>query len=371
MSDFISDAVVLIVDDTPQNIDILLESLGDLYSIQVAVNGKEALEAVAEDPPDLILLDVLMPEINGYEVCRRLKNDFPAADIPVIFLTALSEMDQKTKGFELGAVDFITKPFDIREVKARVKTHLVNKFAGDFLKNQNSFLETMVKKRTFQIENIQNVTIRMAASLAETRDNETGDHIKRTQKYVAAFLNMLSEENLYPEYINEESIDLMIKSAPLHDIGKIGVADKILLKPGKLTNEEFDEMKKHTIYGNESLLRAEEEIKDESFLRFAREIAYTHHEKWDGSGYPEGVSGDEIPLSGRIMAIADVYDALISKRVYKPPFTHSKAVSIINEGKGHHFDPVLIECFGKIEESFRQIALEYVESDDEREALLR
>ena len=370
MSDLFSDAVVQVVDDSPQNIDILLETLGDLYSVQVAVDGKEALEIIEEFPPDIILLDVIMPEIDGYEVCRRLKKKSETADIPVIFLTALTEMEQKTKGFELGAVDFITKPFDIREVKARVKTHLISKFAGDFLKDQNSSLERLVRKRTLQIENIQNVTIRMAASLAETRDNETGDHIKRTQKYIAVLLNKLAEENIYPDCISKECIELMIKSAPLHDIGKIGVADRILLKPGKLTDEEFAEMKKHTVYGQQSLLKAEEEIEDESFLRFAREIAYTHHEKWDGTGYPEGISGDAIPLSGRIMAIADVYDALISKRVYKPPMTHSKAAAIIREGKGSHFDPVLVDVFCSTEENFRQIALEYAENHEEREALL-
>ncbi len=280
-------------------------------------------------------------------------------------------MKKKTKGFELGAVDYITKPFDIREVKARVETHLVNKFARDVLENQNQALEALVQKRTKEIENTQDVTIRMAVSLAETRDNETGAHILRTQFYVGALAKELSTLSQYKKELTEENIRLLIKSAPLHDIGKIGVADAILLKPGKLTDEEFDEMKNHTIYGNESLLRAEEEMEGESFLRYAREIAYSHHEKWDGFGYPEKLKGEDIPLSGRIMALADVYDALISRRVYKSPFTHTKAVAIITEGKGSHFDPVLTDCFLKIQESFRQIVLKYVEHDEEREALGR
>ncbi len=369
MSKFTDNSTILIVDDTPQNIDILVESLHDPYTLLVATNGLEALDVVNENIPDLILLDIMMPELDGFEVCKRLKDRFETKDIPVIFLTAATDISKKTKGFELGAVDYITKPFDIREVKSRVETHLTNKYASDFLKDQNKTLESLVAKRTKEIENTQDVTIRMAASLAETRDNETGAHILRTQHYVRLLAVMLASQGLFKENLNEKNINLLVKSAPLHDIGKIGVPDKILLKPGKLTDEEFDEMKSDTVYGNISLLRAEAEIEGESFLRYAREIAYTHHEKWDGSGYPEGLKREEIPLSGRIMALADVYDALISRRVYKKPFPHTKAVSIIEEGRGSHFDPVLTDVFVEIQESFRQIALKYVEHDEEREAL--
>lgn len=370
MSGITENATILIVDDTPQNIDILVESLSSSYSLQVAINGLEALDAVEESIPDLILLDIMMPEMNGFEVCRILKEKSDTRGIPIIFLTSATEIDQKTRGFELGAVDYVTKPFDIREVKARVENHLTNKFASDFLKDQNRTLESLVKKRTEQIENTQDVTIRMAASLAETRDNETGAHILRTQHYVGALAGELSKLSQFSEELTERNIDLIVKSAPLHDVGKVGVPDSILLKPGKLTGEEFDEMKNHTVYGKESLIRAEEEIQGESFLRYAREIAYSHHEKWDGSGYPEKLTGESIPLSGRIMAVADVYDALISRRVYKSPFSHSKAVSIIEEGRGTHFDPVITDSFLKIHESFRHIALKYVEHEDEREALM-
>ncbi len=367
MAGIINEATILIVDDTPQNIDILVEALHTSYELVVATNGFEALDIDVK--PDLILLDIMMPEMDGYEVCRIIKGRADLKDIPIIFLTALTDIKEKTKGFELGAVDYITKPFDVQEVKARVKTHLMNKLAGDFLKDQNKTLDELVHKRTRQIENTQDVTIRMAASLAETRDNETGAHILRTQHYVGVLAKELSLLSQYKDELTKENIRLLIKSAPLHDIGKIGVVDAILLKPGKLTDEEFNEMKNHTVYGNESLLRAEEEMEGESFLRYAREIAYSHHEKWDGSGYPEGLTGDLIPLSGRIMALADVYDALISKRVYKAPFTHTKAVSIIEEGRGSHFDPILTDCFLDIQESFRQIALKYVEHEEEREAL--
>jgi len=369
MPGIIDNATILIVDDTPQNIDILVEALHDSYTLLVAINGQDALDVCDKNIPDLILLDIMMPEMDGFEVCTILKGKAETLHIPIIFLTAATEIDKKTKGFDLGAVDYITKPFDIREVKARIETHLTNKYASDFLKDQNKMLDSLVQKRTRQIENTQDVTIRMAASLAETRDNETGAHILRTQHYVGVLAKELAALSQFKEELTEENIRLLIKSAPLHDIGKIGVADAILLKPGKLTDEEFDEMKNHTVYGNESLLRAEEEMEGESFLRYAREIAYSHHEKWNGFGYPEKLKGEDIPLSGRIMALADVYDALISRRVYKSPFTHTKAVSIIEEGKGSHFDPVLTDCFLKIQESFRQIALKYVEHEEEREAL--
>ena len=362
-------AKVLIVDDTPQNIDILVESLGDKYSLIAASGGQDALDAVNETMPDIILLDIMMPEINGLDVCRILKQREDTEGIPIIFLTAAEEIEMKTRGFELGAVDYVTKPFDIREVQARVETHLTNKFARDFLKDQNRTLEGLVRARTRQIEKTEDVTIRMAASLAETRDNETGTHILRTQKYLGILARALVARGLFCDELTEKNINTLIKSAPLHDIGKIGVPDSILLKPGKLTDEEFAEMKKHTIYGNESLHKADQNIEGESFLRYAREIAYTHHEKWDGTGYPRNLKGEEIPLTGRIMAIADVYDALICKRVYKSPMPHSKAVEIIKEGKGRHFDPSLTDCFLEIHEAFRDVALSYAENEEERNIL--
>jgi len=369
MTNIISQANILIVDDTPFNIDILVDNLNELYDLQVAVNGQDALDAVEELKPDLILLDVIMPDMDGFEVCRRLKSDSATRDIPIVFLTAMTDIAQKSEGFELGAVDYITKPFDTVEVKLRVETHLSNKFAKELLSDQNATLENLVRKRTKEIQDTQDVTIRMAASLAETRDNETGIHIIRTQRYVKALAEKMMSMPDFKSVLNPETVELLVKSAPLHDIGKIGVPDKILLKPGKLEPEEFEEMKKHTTYGDLALKQAEMQLEGESFLKLSREIAVSHHEKWDGSGYPSGLKGDAIPLSGRIMAIADVYDALICKRVYKPPFPHSKAVSILTKDAGSHFDPNLSAIFIEIQEDFRQIALALAETAEEREAL--
>ncbi|MGL1893428.1 MAG: response regulator [Spirochaetaceae bacterium] len=366
----IEQSTILIVDDTPQNIDILFETLGDTYSIMVATNGFDALESASEQLPDLILLDIMMPGMDGFEVCEKLKSNVKTKDIPVVFLTAMGELKDKTKGFKLGAVDFITKPFEILEVIARVETHLSLKMAKDLLKNQNSVLDKLVKKRTLELMKTQDVTIRMAASLAETRDNDTGNHILRTQNYVSVIANRLFKDSIYSADLNEDKIDLMVKSAPLHDIGKIGVADKILLKPGKLTDLEFTEMKRHAEYGKSALLKAEGELDGNSFLHYAKEIAFSHHEKWDGSGYPMGLSGTNIPLSGRIMAVADVYDALISKRVYKPAFSHTKACELIESNPNTHFDPVIIKCFKEVKEEFRQIALEFCESEEQKNTLL-
>ncbi len=348
---------LLLVDDQPINLTVLVELFKNDYKLAVAKTGDQALQRVADTPrPDLILLDIMMPDMDGYEVCRRLKAEETTRDIPVIFVTAMGEASDETKGLELGAVDYITKPISPAIVKARVKNHLELKLARDFMKNQNDVLERLVAERTQELKLTQDVTIQSLASLAETRDNETGGHIQRTRLYVGALARYLSTRPGF-EHLDERTVDLMIKSTPLHDIGKVGVADRILLKPDKLTDEEFDEMKKHPTLGRDALLRAERMLgTSSSFLQLAREIAYTHHEKWDGTGYPDGTRGEEIPLPGRIMAIADVYDALISKRRYKSAFPHEKAVDIITEGKGKHFDPAMVDAFLACAEEFREIA---------------
>ncbi len=353
---------VLVVDDTEVNIDILVETLSDEYDVRVALDGETALEDLAEEKADLVLLDIMMPGMDGYEVCRILKEDPATRDIPVIFLTAMTEEQNEAKGLSLGAVDYITKPFSPDLVKARVFNQLE-------LKKHRDHLQEMVDERTRELEATQEVTIYSLASLAETRDPETGGHILRTQRYVRALAQQLATQPEFSDRLDETVIDLLYKSAPLHDIGKVGVADSILLKPGKLTDEEFEEMKNHTAYGRDALRVAEEKLGANSFMQYAREIAYTHQEKWDGSGYPNGLKGEEIPLSGRIMAIADVYDALVCKRVYKPPFSHAKAVGIIQEGSGTHFDPLMVENFMKIEDEFKNIAMSLADSEEERTAL--
>ena len=354
---------VLLVDDNTTNLQLLHETLDGLgYKLLIAKNGRTALSIAQKARPSLILLDIMMPEIDGYEVCQRLKADENTAHIPVIFITALADDEDEAKGLGMGAVDYITKPINPELVRARVHNHLE-------LKRHQDHLEKLVAERTRRLALTQAVTIESLATLAEYRDPETGGHIKRTQNYVKALAVHLKGHPRYRDGLNDGIIDLLYMSAPLHDLGKVGVPDNVLLKAGKLTDEEFEEMKKHTIYGEEALRITEQKLGKDTFLQYAREIAYTHQEKWDGSGYPQGLKGDEIPLPGRLMALADVYDALISKRVYKPPFPHEKAVEIIVEGKGKHFDPDVVDAFLELEDTFRNIALTFADYEEERQML--
>ncbi len=361
--------LVLIVDDTETNLDILVETLGEDYEVAVAMDGPTALSLAKDQTPDLILLDIMMPGMDGYEVCRRLSADPATAQTPVIFLTALTEVTDKTRGFAAGAVDYVTKPFEPAEIKARVRTHLSLRLARQELAMQNEILERKVRERTRELALTQDAIIEAMAGLAEYRDPETGGHIKRTRNYVRLLAMRLRDHPLYEASLSEETIDLLYKSAPLHDIGKVGVRDDILLKPGPLTEAEFETMRRHTIYGRDAIEAAAKNLGDNSFLRLAQEIAYTHQERWDGSGYPQRLAGEAIPVSGRMMAIADVYDALISRRVYKAPLPHAQAVAVIRDGRGSQFDPAMVDAFLDIQESFRQIALSFCEDDDERRAL--
>ena len=353
-------ATILAVDDTAINIEVVKGVLAGEYLVQAALSASMAFKIIEKRKPDLILLDIMMPEIDGYEVCRRLKASIETHDIPIIFLTAKSQENDEMKGLSLGAVDYITKPISPPILKARVKSHLLLKSTLDQLAKQNDSLEDKVKQRTQQLNDLQNVVMVAMGALAESRDPETGNHIRRTQKYVEVLAQELANSEKYAAYLQPNIIAAMAKSAPLHDIGKVGVVDSILLKPGKLTEQEFEEMKKHTNYGYDAIAAAESSLGfADNFLIFAKEIAYSHHEKWDGSGYPEGLSGDEIPLSARIMALADVYDALISARVYKPAFSHEKSIEIILESKGSHFEPLLVDVFLENAEQFRDIAETY------------
>ena len=360
---------VLVVDDSPDNLSLISGLLKDLYKLKVANNGEKAIKiAQAENKPDLILLDVMMPGISGYEVCETLKADPSTKDIPIIFLTAMTGADDEKKGLEIGGADYITKPISPPIVLARVKTQLQNKAASDFLRDQNHYLENEVSERTKEVMAIQDVTILSMASLAETRDNDTGNHIRRTQYYVKALAEALKDHPRFCDYLTENTIKMLFKSAPLHDIGKVGIPDRILLKPGKLDEDEFEIMKTHTTLGRDALANAEKSLgTDVEFLMMAKEIAYAHQEKWDGSGYPEGIGGDDIPISARLMAVADVYDALICRRIYKEGMPHEKACQIIHEGSGTHFDPDITEAFMKINEQFKEIAQRYADSDKDLE----
>ncbi|EXJ13477.1 response regulator [Imhoffiella purpurea] len=355
---------ILIVDDESFYIDVLVDLLKDEYRTVVAKDGEQALRrALASPPPDLILLDILMPNMNGHEVCRRLKADPATRDIPVIFLTIKSEVADELKGFELGAADYITKPMSPPIVRARIKTHLALCAANRELADQNNLLESRVRERTAELSRTKDVAIYCMASLAEAHHAETGKHILRTQHYVKALAEHLRHHPSFAHYLDDNSIEMLFKTSPLHDIGKVGVPDRVLLKPGRLDPDEWELMKQHAQHGHDALLRAERELGTTDFLQLAREIAHTHHERWDGTGYPRGLAGEEIPISGRLMALADVYDALISKRVYKDSMTHEAAVRIIRESGGSHLDPEMVAAFLEIQDVFLDIAVQFPDND--------
>jgi putative two-component system response regulator len=363
--EFVAKKTFLVVDDTPDNLSLMAGLLKDSYRVKLANSGEKALKAVQGDiPPDLILLDIMMPGMSGYEVCQALKAEPTTRHIPVIFLTAMSSMEDEQKGLELGAADYITKPISPPIVLARVKTQLENKAMADFLRDQAAFLRDEVERQTQMVRAVQDATVLAMASLAETRDSDTGNHIRRTQFYVRALALKLRDHPRFRGFLTEDMIDLLFKTAPLHDIGKVGIPDRILLKPGRFTPEEFEIMKTHTTLGRDAIEHAEAALSvPVDFLTVAKQIAYGHQEKWDGSGYPEGVGGDDIPVPARLMAVADVYDALISRRVYKDGMPHDKAVGIIREGSGSHFDPDIVEAFLAIEGEFRAIASRYADAD--------
>ncbi len=356
-------ATVLVVDDTPDNLALMSALLKERYKVKVANDGPRALRiAAGERPPDLILLDIMMPGMDGYEVCRRLKAAPATREIPVIFLTARAGTEDEESGFALGAVDYITKPISPPIVLARVETQLRLKASADFLRDQNAFLEQEVARRTREVQAIQDVTILAMASLAETRDNETGKHIRRTQLYVRTLAERLRAHPRFAAYLMPEQIDVLFKSAPLHDIGKVGIPDHILLKPGRLEPDELTLMKTHTTLGRDAIEHAEAQLgMPLDYLACAKEIAYCHQEKWDGTGYPQGLAGDAIPISARLMALADVYDALICRRVYKKAMSHEDAVGIIVAGRGTHFDPDVVDAFLDVVDEFRSIARRYAE----------
>ena len=357
--------LILAVDDSSDNLWVLSGVLKDRYRVKLANTGEKALQIARTIPaPDLILLDVMMPGMSGHEVCRQLKAAPTTREIPIIFLTAMTATEDETAGLALGAADFITKPINPPIVLARVATQLQAKAGADFLRDQNEFLQTEVRKRTRELAAIQDVTILAMASLAETRDNETGSHIRRTQHYVRALAMHLKSHPRFCAALDDHVIDMLYKSAPLHDIGKVGIPDRILLKPGRLEPHEFEIMKTHTTIGRDAIQHAEDQLgMPVEFLQYAKEIAYGHQEKWDGSCYPLGLAGEAIPLSARIMAVADVYDALISRRVYKAGMSHEKALEIMRAGRGTHFDPDILDAFLDLNDEFRRIALQFADSD--------
>ena len=333
-------ATVLLVDDTPENIDVLTGILRDEYKVKAALNAHIALKiAMGEHKPDIILLDVMMPEIDGHEVCRILKKNPETANIPVIFVTAKTEIIDEEVGFELGAVDYITKPVSPPIVKARVKNHLA-------LYDQARHLDKLVQDRTYELNDTRVEIIRRLGRAAEFKDNETGMHVIR----MSWFAKFLAQE------IGKDSqwCELLYNAAPMHDIGKIGIPDHVLLKPGKLNDEEWHIMQKHAEYGAEIIGEHTSPL-----LQLAKEVAIYHHEKWNGSGYPNGISGTDIPLSARIVAIADVFDALTSERPYKKAWSEEDAIELLKSEAGIHFDPDLVPKFIDCLPKVRQIQTKY------------
>ncbi|WP_321491311.1 two-component system response regulator [uncultured Desulfobacter sp.] len=364
----INSKIVLIVDDTPDNLTILGELLMPDYQVRVANSGPKALVAAATTPlPDLILLDIMMPGMDGYEVIRHLKSNPDTSDIPVIFITALDTCEDEAKGLQLGASDYISKPIRAPILLARVKGQLEIKAARDILRNQNSWLETEIRRRINQYQKVQDISMRALACLAEARDNETGNHILRTQNYLQILAEELAGNDKYTGILTDQVIDVYTKAAPLHDIGKVGIPDHVLYKPAKHTQQEWEIMKTHAQIGADAIWRAignEEDKEAVNFLYVAMDIAGSHHEKWDGSGYPRGLDSTRIPLSARLMALADVFDALVSHRVYKPAYPMDVTVKIINDGSGTHFDPDIVAAFNRRVEDFQDIASLYIEQQD-------
>ena len=358
-------ATLLIIDDGPENLLVLGELLRPQYRVLAATSGQDGLRVAGSQPkPDLILLDVMMPGMDGYAVLARLRDNPATRDIPVVFVTALDSPQDEERGLQLGAADYIPKPIQPAVVMARVRTQLEAKQARDWMSDKAEALEIEVARRMRENNLTQQVSIRALAHLAELRDPETGNHILRTSGYVRRLATGLRQAPRFSDVLDERMIDLMARSAPLHDIGKVGIPDHILLKPGPLSPEEWIVMKTHSKLGSDAIEQAERDVEiPVPFLAVAKEIARWHHEKWDGSGYPDGLSGEAIPLSARVMALADVFDALISPRVYKPPMSFDQARTIIAAGRANHFDPDATDAFIAGFDDFVLIAEQYREAN--------
>ncbi|MDD2709952.1 MAG: response regulator [Verrucomicrobiae bacterium] len=351
---------LLIVDDMPQTLALLGEIfLEKGYSIRSANSGKDAIEAAAKETPDLVLLDITMPGMDGFEVCRRLKTLKKLKDVPVIFVSGLGETLDKVKAFGCGGVDYVTKPFEFSEVEARVDTHLRLRRLQLELEMHNDHLQELVQEQVKEITEAQMGMILALSSLASTRDQETGAHVERVGEYSRILAEELSKLPRFSSCIDFHFIEHIAHASPLHDIGKVGIPDKVLCNPGQLTPEEVEVMKNHTMIGARTLSAVLKKYPANRFLKMGIEIAGSHHERWDGSGYPQGLKEEDIPLAARILAVADQYDALRNERPYKKAFSHEQAVKILLEGDGRtlpaHFDPDVLAAFGRLASRFNEI----------------
>ncbi|AEF80297.1 HD domain-containing phosphohydrolase [Leadbettera azotonutricia] len=348
--------IIMLVDDNMASLTMGKNILKDKYNVFPIPSGEKLFEVLQKVTPDLILLDIAMPDMDGYEVIKKLKADRKTQDIPVVFLTSRDDPGNELEGLSLGAIDYVSKPFSPALLAQRIDNHLLLSSQKKELKKYNDNLKEMVLEQTQQIEDLQNAVMSTVAEVVEFRDDIIGGHIERVQSYLKFMLDQIIEEEKYPKEMAEWDLDFLIPSAQLHDVGKILVSEKILSKPGKLTPEEFEEIKKHTSYGIKVIDRISGITREHAFLDHAKIIAGAHHERWDGKGYPNGLAGENIPLQGRLMAIADVYDALIAVRPYKQPVSTAEAAKIITEGKGTQFDPVLVDIFQTVASKFAKIA---------------
>ncbi|WP_288326538.1 HD-GYP domain-containing protein [uncultured Clostridium sp.] len=339
---------ILVVDDDITNLKFVEQSLKPHFKVTLLTSAVQTMKFLLTHTPDLILLDINMPRVDGFEVFCTIKSIDKFKNVPVIFLTVQNDVKSELKALKLGAVDFIFKPFIPEIMISRINTQLE-------LASYRNELESLVSEKTATIENLQDTMVIGLAELVECRDGETGGHINRTAKYLQILVEAVCMNKLYTDILTDEYINNMIRSAPLHDIGKIGISDNILLKNGTFDDNEREYMKQHTILGGRALQKLIDATDGESFLYIAKDMALSHHEKWNGTGYPYGLSGTNIPLSARIMAIADIYDALTSKRPYKQALSHSKATEIIIESSGTHFDPNIVGVFKSIHPKFEQV----------------
>ena len=353
----IGQKTIFLVDDDLTNLASGENALKQYYNVFTMDSGFRLLNTLQSHIPDLILLDIEMPGMNGYETIKILKSKEETRHIPIIFLTVHSDAESELKGLSLGAIDYITKPFSLPLLLKRIEVHLLVESQRKQLVNFMDNLQVMVDTRTKTVVELKNAFLKMMAELVEYRDDTTGEHIGRTQYYMSILFDSLRKQNLYKEEITTWDKELILLSAQLHDIGKIAIKDRILQKPGKLSKMEFEEIKLHVVIGEKLIEKVKKNTTERAFLDQARIMVATHHEKWDGSGYPRGLAGEKIPLQGRLMAIADVYDALVSERPYKRAFSHAEAVDTILSEKGKHFDPALVDLFLSVSDKFSKVPM--------------
>ncbi|WP_207884507.1 two-component system response regulator [Pseudomonas sp. 30_B] len=358
--------LILVVDDQPDNLMLMSELLMDRYQVRVAGSGAKALRLMQSDPrPDLVLLDIMMPEMDGYEVCRQLKADPATRDIPVIFLTGMVNASDEQKGLDLGAVDYITKPISPPVTLARIRAHLNLKANADFLRDKSEYLELEVRRRARELQAIQDATLEAMATLCDLRDNAHSQHLVRIEHYMRLLGSTLALRNEFSSELSVENIELLSRSAQLHDIGKVAVPDRILHHPGQLDEADQQIMQSHTTVGRDALAAAERKLGyPADFLRYAKEIAHSHHERWDGRGYPEGLAGESIPMAARMLTLIDCYDEMTSRHAYRASLGPDEAAARIKAGAGSQFDPRMVEAFSEAAEGFASIALRYADSDE-------